>query len=95
MDCNTFMAIARQIVADYANRRRGATNRHEIVREDDVCVIQCSKAGQNYTACLVTFNPDDGLHYRATYDGGSDELQLVAYAQIDIACYSHPWEVYG
>ena len=95
MDCNTFMSIARQIVADYTNRRTGATDRHAIVREDDVYVIQCSKAAQNYTACLVTSNPDDGRVYMATYDGGSDELQLAVYAHIDIACYSHPWEVYG
>ena len=60
-----------------------------------MCVIQCSKAAQNYTACLVTSMPDDGMYYSATYDGGNDELQLAVYARCDIACYSHPWEVYG
>ena len=95
MDCETFMTIARQIVADYANRRRGATDRHTVVSEDDVCVIQYSKAAQNYTACLVTSEPDDGVYYRATYDGDNDELQLAVYTQTDIACCLHPWEVYG
>ena len=94
MDYNTFMTIARQIVADYTNRHMDVTDGYAAIGENDVYIVWSCKTLQNNKALLSTPLPD-GMYYEVTYNGDKDELYLDAYKKFENICYAYPGEVYG
>lgn len=75
---------AKQIVADYFNRRAEKTDSVQITT-DDVYVVWFCKTLQNWKALLST-TVSDGMYYEVTHNGDKGETYLDAYKKWENVC---------
>jgi hypothetical protein len=80
-----FVALAKNLVADYTNQHMDKTDMQEI-KPEDVYIVWMCKTLQNSKALLSTPLPD-GMYYEATYNGDKQELYLDAYKKFENRCY--------
>jgi len=78
MGSKEFMELCKQLVVDYFNGRKDATDKNGDITLDDVFVVWYSKALQNHKA-LVSTTVSDGMYYELTYNGDKKEVYLDAY----------------
>lgn len=79
---------AKQIVADYFNRRAEKTDSVQITT-DDVYVVWFCKTLQNWKALLST-TVSDGMYYEVTHNGDKGETYLDAYKKWENVCIPDP-----
>ena len=78
MNTNDFIKKCKEVVADYFNNRKDATDKNGDITTDEVFVVWYCKTLQNSKALLSTTVPD-GMYYELTYNGDKKELYLDAY----------------
>ena len=83
MDSGTFHELCLQLVEDYYNANRDATD-PEITTEDVFIVWSC-KTLQNNKALLST-RIADGMYYEITYNGCKNEVYFDAYKKWKNKC---------
>ena len=79
-----FVALAKKVVAEYANDHLDKSDGKQIT-EDDVFVVWMCKTLQNSKA-LVSTTLFDGMYYELTYNGDKRELYLDAYKKWENRC---------
>ena len=67
----------RQVVQEYFNKRRDASDSKEM-QYNDTYIVWFSKTLQNWKA-LISTTFSDGMYYEVTYNGDKDEIYLDAY----------------
>ena len=77
----------RETVFEYAKAHLDKTDDNSSFTLDDVYIVWCSKALQNWKA-LISTNLRDGMYYELTYNGDKDELYLDAYKKFDNKVYA-------
>ena len=84
MNEKEFVALAKKVVAEYANDHLDKSDGKQIT-EDDVFVVWMCKTLQNSKALLST-TLFDGMYYELTYNGDKKELYLDAYKKWENRC---------
>ena len=84
MNEKEFVALAKKVVAEYANDHLDKSDGKQIT-EDDVFVVWMCKTLQNSKA-LVSTTLFDGMYYELTYNGDKKELYLDAYKKWENRC---------
>ena len=84
MNEKEFVALAKKVVAEYANDHLDKSDGKQIT-EDDVFVVWMCKTLQNSKA-LVSTTLFDGMYYELTYNGDKRELYLDAYKKWENRC---------
>ena len=86
MNEKEFVALAKKVVAEYANDHLDKSDGKQIT-EDDVFVVWMCKTLQNSKA-LVSTTLFDGMYYELTYNGDKKDLYLDAYKKWENKCIS-------
>ena len=91
MNEKEFVALAKKVVAEYANDHLDKSDGKQIT-EDDVFVVWMCKTLQNSKA-LVSTTLFDGMYYELTYNGDKKELGWVAERSVeDTLASAWAWE---
>lgn len=73
-----FMKQARQVVVDYFNSRKDATDKNGDITLDHVFIVWFCKTLKNWKA-MVSTTVSDGMYYEVTFNGETGEIYLDAY----------------
>lgn len=73
-----FIKLCKNIVASYFRRKADATDKHALLKPEDVYVVWSCKTLQNNKALLSTPIPD-GLYYEITHNGDKNETYVDVY----------------
>ena len=79
-----FIATAKELVKNYANKNIDATDNFAI-GTNDVFVVWFCKTLQNWKALLST-TLHDGMYYEVTFNGDKNEAYLDAYKKFENQC---------
>ena len=85
MNEKDFVALCKNTVVEYANKRLDKSDSKQIT-ENDVFIVWMCKTLQNSKA-LVSTTLLDGMYYELTYNGDKNELYLDAYKKWENAAY--------
>lgn len=84
MSSGEFIAVLKQLVAEYVNKHIDKSDEVQI-SPDDVYVVWSVKVLQNNKA-MVSTPLSDGMYYEVTYNGDKDEMYIDVYKKWENIC---------
>lgn len=81
MNTDSFEALVKRTVCDYANEHLDKTDGVKLTL-DDVYIVWLSKTLQNSKA-LASTTLSDGMYYELTYNGDKHEMYFDAYKKFE------------
>ncbi|MFD1430437.1 DUF6275 family protein [Lacticaseibacillus mingshuiensis] len=81
MGTDSFLALVKRTVCDYANEHLDKTDNVSLT-PDDIYIVWLSKTLQNSKALAYT-TLSDGMYYELTYNGDKHEMYFDAYKKFE------------